>query len=172
MPSFNKLNAKLSKETVDVIYNEQTITIKQYLPIEEKLKLFQTVLDLSVDQSKFYNIAKVDVFFTLQVIECYTNITFTEKQKEVPYKLYDIVVSSELYNLIMKNIPYSEISFLYENLIDIIKNIYKYSYSALGILENMGQDYSQLNFDLDELQDKIQDPENLGLLKQMMSELG
>jgi len=41
-----------------------------------------------------------------------------------------------------------------------------------GILEAMTTDYDNLNFDIDELQKNISNPENLTLLKDVLSKLG
>ena len=50
--------------------------------------------------------------------------------------------------------------------------IYTYRNSAMGILDIIGSDYSGLNFDATEIQKKIGDPENLALLKSIMTKLG
>ena len=46
-----------------------------------------------------------------------------------------------------------------------IEQIYKFKNSALGILEQINTDYKDLNFDIDELEQKISNPEGLRLIK-------
>ena len=54
----------------------------------------------------------------------------------------------------------------------IIEGIYRYNNSALGIMESIANDYSSLDLDATEIQKKIGDPNNLKLLKQVLSKLG
>ena len=78
---FTKLGLKPNNEIQNIEFNEQTIEIKQYLPVEEKLELITNVLELSHDSNNFSNPVKVSVYTTLEIIEKYTNVNFTEKQK-------------------------------------------------------------------------------------------
>ena len=83
---FTKLGLKPNNEIQYIEFNEQTIEVKQYLPVEEKLELITKVLELSHDSNNFSNPVKVSVYTTLEIIEKYTNVNFTEKQKENPTK--------------------------------------------------------------------------------------
>jgi hypothetical protein len=51
--SFNKLKLKMSEEVVNIIFNEQTIEVKKYLPINEKLEMAGRILSLSADENRF-----------------------------------------------------------------------------------------------------------------------
>jgi hypothetical protein len=42
----------------------------------------------------------------------------------------------------------------------------------MGIMENIANDYSDLDFDATEIQKKIGDPNNMELLKAVLSKLG
>ena len=53
-----------------------------------------------------------------------------------------------------------------------IDNIYKYKNSVMGILDTLKTDYDNLNFDATEIQKKIGDPENMALLKDILTKLG
>jgi hypothetical protein len=55
-----------------------------------------TVINNSADDNNFANPVKTRVFTMLEIMYAYTNINFTEKQKEDPAKLYDILLSSGL----------------------------------------------------------------------------
>jgi hypothetical protein len=107
----------------------------------------------------------------MEMIYNYTNISFTEKQKEDVYKLYDSFASSFLMNQIL-----SECERDYRELqswtFDILNKIYDRQNSARGILEALTTDYNNLNFDVEKLQSAISNPENLTLLKDVLSKLG
>ena len=62
---FTKLGLKPNNEIQYIEFNEQTIEVKQYLPVEEKLELITKVLELSHDSNNFSNPVKVSVYTTL-----------------------------------------------------------------------------------------------------------
>ena len=56
--AFTKLGLKLNKDNKTIVWNDQEIEIKQYLPINEKLVLISNVLNFCADDKKFYNEGK------------------------------------------------------------------------------------------------------------------
>lgn len=170
--SFTKLGLKPNNEIQYIEFNEQTIEVKQYLPVEEKLELITKVLELSHDSNNFSNPVKVSVYTTLEIIEKYTNVNFTEKQKENPTKLYDLLVGNGFAAAVIKAIPEPEYDEILTGIKQTIKSVYKYQNSVLGILDTISQDYSNLNLDATEIQKKLADPNNMELLKGIMTKLG
>ena len=170
--SFTKLGLKKNEEVGILHINEQDIEVKQYLPINEKLELISSVINSAADENNFSNPIKENVFLTLEILYHYTNINFTDKQKEDPVKLYDLVVSSGLVNKVTDLIPEEELDEIINGVAQSVKAIYTYRNSALGILESISQDYSALNLDATEIQQKLADPDNMALLKQVLTKLG
>ena len=170
--SFTKLGLKPNNKVKTLEIGELIIEVKQYLPIEEKLELITNVLELSHDSNNFSNPVKVSVYTTLEIIEKYTNVNFTEKQKENPTKLYDLLVGNGFSAAVIKAIPESEYNEILTGIKQTIKSVYKYQNSVLGILDTISQDYSNLNLDATEIQKKLADPENMALLKNIMTKLG
>lgn len=169
---FTKLGLKPNNEIQYIEFNEQTIEVKQYLPVEEKLELITKVLELSHDSNNFSNPVKVSVYTTLEIIEKYTNVNFTEKQKENPTKLYDLLVGNGFAAAVIKAIPEPEYDEILTGIKQTIKSVYKYQNSVLGILDTISQDYSNLNLDATEIHKQLADPENMALLKNIMTKLG
>ena len=169
---FTKLGLKPNNEIQYIEFNEQTIEVKQYLPVEEKLELITKVLELSHDSNNFSNPIKVQVYTALEVIDKYTNVNFTEKQKENPTKLYDLLVGNGFAAAVIKAIPEPEYDEILTGIKQTIKSVYKYQNSILGILDTISQDYSNLNLDATEIQKKLADPNNMELLKGIMTKLG
>ena len=170
--SFTKLGLKKNEEVGILHINEQDIEVKQYLPINEKLELISSVINSAADENNFSNPVKENVFLTLEILYRYTNINFTDKQKEDPVKLYDLVISSGLVNKVTDLIPEEELDEVINGLAQSVKAIYTYRNSVLGILESISQDYSALNLDATEIQQKLADPDNMALLKQVLTKLG
>ena len=170
--SLTKLGLKVNQDVKNIEFNEQTIEVKQYLPINEKLELISSVINSAADENNFSNPVKENVFLTLEILYHYTNINFTDKQKEDPVKLYDLVVSSGLVNKVTDLIPEEELDEVINGVAQSVKAIYTYRNSVLGILESISQDYSALNLDATEIQQKLADPDNMALLKQVLTKLG
>ena len=170
--AFTKLGLKVDKENEIINWNDQEIEIKQYLPVNEKLELISRIINNSAEDMKFYNVGKIEIFTTLEIIFAYTNINFTDKQKEDVCKLYDLFMSSDLMDEIFAHIPESELDWISDTVKDTFESIYSYQNSVMGILDSINQDYSNLNLDATEIQKKIADPENLELLKSIMTRLG
>ena len=167
--NFNKLELKKQNKVEILTFNNQDIEIKQYLPIEKKLELLTKVINKSVDQSpNFPNLVQLTVFFSLELIYAYTNIQFTEKQKEDFTKTFNLMAENRLMYKILNLIPGSEMQLLQEGLDSTITHFYGYRNSARGILESLSTDYNNLNLDIESLQEKIKDPENLKLLKDIL----
>lgn len=170
--AFTKLGLKVDKENEIINWNDQEIEIKQYLPVNEKLELISRIINNSAEDMKFYNVGKIEIFTTLEIIFAYTNINFTDKQKEDVCKLYDLFMSSDLMDEIFAHIPESELDWISDTIEDTIESIYSYQNSVMGILDAIKNDYSALDLDASEIQKKLADPENLELLKGIMTRLG
>ena len=171
--SFTKLGLVKNQDIKTVEWNGQIIEVKQYLPINEKLNLITNVINAAHDSNKnFSNPIQVKVYTDLEILYFYTNINFTEKQKEDVAKLYDLVNSSGLVEAILNVIPDNEYKNIVCGIQDSIDAIYSYQNSILGILDTLKTDYSNLDFDATSIQEKLADPENMELLKGILAKLG
>ena len=170
--TFTKLGLKRNDAIQEINWNGQKIEIKQFLPTGKKLDLISRVINYSTDENAFYNPCKVEIFETIEIILTYTNITVTEKQSEDVLNLYDLFISSGLKKIIYENIPEEERNYINVSVWATINEIYRYRDSALGILDAVNQDYSNLNLEADNIQQKLADPENLTLLKDVITKLG
>lgn len=170
--TFTKLALKKKDEVKTIKWGDNEIEVKQYLPIADKLKIIENVLSNSADDNNFANPVKVEVYFNLELIYNYTNITFTEKQKEDITKLYDLFEENGLFSQIISAMPVTEYQLLYDWTQETIDAFYKYRNSAMGIMEQISTDYKNLDFDAQSIQNKIADPENMKLLKDVMTKLG
>lgn len=171
--SFTKLGLKVNQEIKTVYWNEQMIEVKQYLPVQDKLQLISNVINQSLTQDiSFANPVKFKVFFVLEVLECYTNISLTEKMKEDPTKLFDMLESTGLMQQIISQIPEEEYITLKNNAYESLEAFYKYKNSVMGVVEALQYDYENVNFDLSKIVESIKDPEALKVLKEIAPLMG
>ena len=169
---FTKLSLKRKNEVKTITINNNQIEIKQYLPVNEKLDLIARVINGAHDQNNFPNPIKIEVIGTLEMIMAYTNISFTEKQKEDIPKLYDLLEENGVIKDIISQIPEDEYNFIIDGINKTVDAVYTYNNSVLGILEAVSQDYSNLDFDIQKLQNDIANPENLKVVKEVLTKLG
>lgn len=170
--SFTKLSLKRKNEVKTITINNNQIEIKQYLPVNEKLDLIARVINGAHDQNNFPNPIKIEVIGTLEMIMAYTNISFTEKQKEDIPKLYDLLEENGVIKDIISQIPEDEYNFIIDGINKTVDAVYTYNNSILGILEAVSKDYSNLDFDATQIQKKMADPENLKLVRDVLTKLG
>jgi len=171
-PTFSKLKLSANTEEKEFTWEDQVIKVKQYLSIEDKLKLITEVLNAAADENRFYNKGKIDMYFKLYITYFYTNINFTDKQKEEAIKTYDALYSSGLWDCIKKAIPEEELDYVYDLVVDAVKQIYDYQNSVYGILDNMNTDYNNLNFDIQKITENLKNKEGVQFLDQVLTKMG
>lgn len=170
--NLTKLNKIKSLDPIDIKIGEETISVVQYLPLEKKLTVMQNIIEQAGNNEEgFYNIVKLSVFYTIEMLRVYTNISFTEKQLEDPQKLYDIIVLNNIWETVKDSIPEKERDSIWDNTCALAREITEYNHSALGILKLMSDDYENLNFDVQEITEKLSDRTNLDLVRNLLTKL-
>ena len=171
--SFLKLGLKKNTNICSLQWGDQIIEIKQYLPVETKANIIEKIINQSLDEKNFASPCRINLYMTLEIIFAYTNINFTDKQKENLQDLYDLLVSSGLWNAIKEiMLQYTDYDYIEKGVFDHISEFYRYKNSAMGILDALNSDYSNLNFDIENIQKNLADPNNLTLLKDVITKLG
>ena len=135
---FTKLKCQVNKDIVPVQIGDETIGVKQYLPLQEKLALMERVIEQAHNENYDYaNPVLMDVITDLEIVYAYTDISFTDKQKEDIPKTYDALRSSGVLTTIFDNIPREETSEIITGIYKTSKGIYEYRNSIKGILEHI-----------------------------------
>lgn len=169
---FSKLNLKKVQENVKILtFDGVDIEVKQYLPINDKLQFVVNVIGNAADGNRFYNPMKIEAFATLEILFMYTNLSFTDTQKKDLSKLFDICVSNGLAGAVMQTIPKNEVDGLLGLVYNSADNIYKQMNSVYGIIENLAQNQNDDAVSLNDVSEKLNNPENLNLLKEIVTKL-
>ena len=153
-------------------FNEKEIEVKRYLPFSDKLTLIGNAINLAADGNRFANPMKIDMYLDLEIMFAYTNITFTDKQKEDLVKLYDMLASAGFFEAMYNAIAEDEASTIHYNAARLAENMYGQMNSVYGIVENIVSDYAEVDMEATKVQEKLANPENLTLLKNVMTKLG
>ena len=167
----------LKNEKITVTSQRYKIKVKQYLPLDEKFKIINEVLKLVIDENDFVNILNLQAWRDLTLIKYYTDLELDEhfnsdNMVDDCKNLYDLFFMNNVFDDVFKNIPVNEFKLITEMVDNTVHEFYKYRNSIKGILEAVTADYSNLNLEASEIQKKLNDPENVGFLKEVMNKLG
>lgn len=172
--SFSKLGLTKNNDIKTIEYNGQIIEIKQYLSINDKATIASNILNYSLGDgsARFINPMQVEVYTVILGIQAYTNINFTEKQKEDIGKLYDLIMGSGLWKLIYNELNKDDYNDFLSYIDKSIHSFYDYFNSIYGILDNINAQYNNMNLEATDIYNKLADPNNMTLLKDVMTKLG
>lgn len=139
--SFTNLKLKVNTEvnTFQFGENKTKIEVLKYLPIEDKNDLIHIALQ-NAEENGIYNDVLLEMYFNLYIMYFYTNINFTDKQKEDPAKLYDQMESNGLITQVIANMEDDEYANLLTYLETIRDEMLTYKNTAGAVLQSVIQD--------------------------------
>lgn len=117
----------------------QKIEVLNYLPATDKYDLLMITLQKSLE-GNIYNEFKLNLFFELNLVYMYTNISFTEKQREDEFKLYDTLKSNGFFELFYETMNEDEYNDLFEQITALKTTMEKSRGSVAGIIANLIED--------------------------------
>lgn len=132
--TYSSLKLKTNTETNKIEGTD--IEILKYLPVEEKHSLINIALQ-SAREGAIFNQVKLNAYFHIYLVMMYSNISFTDKQKEEPLKLYDALKSNGLLDKIILAMEEEEYNTLLNNLNQQEEDIYKYKNTIGGVLSEL-----------------------------------
>ena len=136
---FQDLNLTLPATTNSIIINEQEVVVKTYLPISDKIDLIQIALQ-KAQEDGIYNDIKLDAYFHLNIVYLYTDIEFSEEDKEDEMKLYDILQANGVILNVIGAMGEDEYNGLFEYLEVMKQEKLDYSNTAAAVLRSIIQD--------------------------------
>lgn len=151
---------------------DQDIEVVQYLPTQEKLALVERVLSWTIDDTNYLNPVRMEVFTILEVIKTYTNISITEKMMENAPKTYDTLVMNKIIDMIIAAIPEEEYDAVFDAVEDCAEHIISYLNSIQGVLKTITDNYDATKYNVDEMMKTLDQPEKIGLVKDVLDKIG
>lgn len=130
---FDELNLKRANKEVILNINNQKINVKQYLPISNKIDLVQIALQQSLEDG-VYNEGLLTAYFNTYIVMFYTDLEFTDEQKQNILEIYDILESNDIISKVNNAIPKVE----FDDLVDLLssqqKNNMEFKQSAAYLI--------------------------------------
>lgn len=138
--SYANLKLKTKTDVKEFDFQGNKIEVLQYLPIEDKHALVFTVLQNTQQSTGLYDHVNAEMYFHLYLVYMYSNLNFTDKQKEAEDKIYDALSSNGLLDMIISNIPETEYNFLYSMITAHMKEDLEYNTTASAIINKLIND--------------------------------
>jgi len=113
--SFANMKLKVNTEVNTFEFCGQQIEVLKYLPSQDKYDLLMITLQKAFENG-IYNEFKLNLYFELNLVYLYSNISFTEKQREDEFKLYDVLKSNGFFDAFFKALNEDEYNELFTQL--------------------------------------------------------
>lgn len=137
--SYANMKLKINTEVEKFDFCGQEIEVLQYLPTQDKYDLLMITLQEAFENG-IYNEFKLQVYFELNLVYMYSNISFTEKQKEDELKIYDNLNSNGFFKLFFENMNENEYNDLLMNLENIKNDKMAYNTTVKSVLQSLIDD--------------------------------
>jgi hypothetical protein len=137
--SYANMKLKVNTSTKTFDFGGQKVEVLQYLPAQDKYDLLMVTLQKSLEDN-IYNEFKLNLYFELHLVYMYTNISFTEKQREDEFKLYDTLKSNGFFEKFYQVINEDEYNELFEQLNAIKNASFKNKRSVAAIISGLIDD--------------------------------
>lgn len=134
--SFASMKLKPNTEVKVINICDKEVEVKQYLPASDKNSILEIAIQ-EADRGTVVNTFALDCLFHLYIVFKYTNISFTDKQREDLFKLYDQLECNGVINEVIGAIPEEEYEELHNALLDIVDKYAVYRNSFKGALEQL-----------------------------------
>lgn len=158
--NYSDLKVKKNNEQKEIVWNDNTIKVKQYLPIIYKLEIITNAVQEGFSADVYISKA-VEAIANVFTVFYYTDLEFTQEEKNNLFILYDEMYSSGLLDTIFAAIPKEELEEIYEGVYTFqrAKEETRLSISATirELIETLPQNFEEIgkmveNFDPEQYQ--------------------
>lgn len=164
------IETRVEEKTIKVC-GDKELTVRNYLPMAEKIALISYVVDHALDESTGrFSPVRVGLFFDLAVAHFYGGINFPDEVKALD--AYDALETNFVLNAIISAIPQDEYVSMRELVIETTNDIADYNSSFAGVMQIASQDADGLGNQIEELLGKVKNREGMELLSEIKNVVG
>lgn len=132
-----KLKPAATASTFEFCGND--IEVLNYLPIEDKYDLVMVTAQ-KAEEDGIYNPVLLDMYFHLHLVYMYSNLSFTDKQKENEAKIYDTLKSNGFFEKFFAVLDEDEYTDLMDYLEKYMSDMLTYRNTAGAVLQSVIND--------------------------------
>ena len=133
---YQELELKRNLDMKQFSWNGKEIKVMKYLSIEAKYDIVMITIQEAYELG-IYNPIKLDMCFHVNLVLMYTDLEFTEEEKDRIEKLYDEMVGSGFMAEFLKQIDPKDYKEMQEYIEEIIKAKTSYDFSAFGAFDKI-----------------------------------
>lgn len=133
MANTSTLTLNTSVKTFNI--GEEEVKVLQYLPIEQKNELIYLAIQNAMENGQI-NLLKLNMFFNLYLAYSYTDIEFTDEEKDAASALYDLLQGSGVIDAIIANMDEGEYSYLVSVMNETVANKQKYNNTIAAVIRS------------------------------------
>lgn len=133
--TFSKLGLTKNDAVNTFQFGENTIEVVKYLDLRLKSSMINAAVRYSVIKGVVDEVL-VDAYLHMFILEHYTNITFTAKQRDNLLDTFDVLESNGFFDLIIGAMEPSEYEYIFSMAKRLTENINQYNRSVPSLAEN------------------------------------
>lgn len=111
------------------------VKVLQYLPIEKKNDIIQLAIQNS-EENGTYNNLLLDMYFHLYICYLYTDIDFTDEEKENPTQTFDVLMSMGVIDQVIAAMDPTEYKSLLQIFTTTVENKMKYRSTLASVINS------------------------------------
>lgn len=137
--SYANLKLKPNTNISTFEFGGQQVEVLNYLPINDKYDFVMITLQ-KAEENGIYNPILLDMYFHLHLVYMYTNLSFTDKQKENEPRIYDALMSNGFFEKFFEAMDETEYAELMSYIEELQDTILHYRNTAGAVLQSIIQD--------------------------------
>lgn len=169
--NFNDMGLEARFTTHEVKLNDNlTLTVRDYLPTEEKTAFIQYVVNSAIDErTGCFSPLRVEVYFSLALCHWYGGIDFDDLSDAG--KTYDVLDTNGIIYKIGDSIDEDEYRYIRNLVKETVDDIARYNNSAAGIIQMMQTDTDGLSNQINNIMAQIRENGDKGQLTKMLDNM-
>ena len=153
--------------------DNKEILIKTWLPTHDLLQLISRIVNRSVDEHDYCNPCRVKIVSEVEMVLTCSNLEVPDYENADICEIYDYLYANKIIDAVADVTRATGLwDIVMDSVNEVVDSVYKYSNSARGIIRGITSDLEDVQFDAEAIQEKLGNPENLALLKDILTKLG
>ena len=130
----NKLNLNKKQDVKVIQYEGNDIEIIQHLDIGSKSALVSAAVRGSVIQGIVDEIL-LDAYLHLFIVDRYTNISLTQKQRENLLETFDLLESNKFFDVVISGMAENEYDYIFTMAKRLMNNVNEYNRNIISMFQ-------------------------------------
>ena len=130
----NKLNLNKKQDVKVIQYEGNDIEIIQHLDIASKSALVSAAVRGSVIQGIVDEIL-LDAYLHLFIVDRYTNISLTQKQRENLLETFDLLESNKFFDVVISGMAENEYDYIFTMAKRLMNNVNEYNRNIISMFQ-------------------------------------